>query len=172
MYIHSPEDYPSFVGSFYALRKAGIISHFMLHVSKWKGHGLQVPYCKIDYFSSKWKHERVNGVHEVLFFFWLRSKTVETYNNPEVRDEPVQKRKCRFPEERMSPTMPYSFSQCFLYNRIQFELELCNCTIPTSPKECERTSTWSHATSLKMLKPQVFPFQMRNFIAIFKDSCA
>ncbi|XP_035787860.1 uncharacterized protein LOC118464531 [Anopheles albimanus] len=34
MYIHSPEDYPSFVGSFYALRKAGIISHFMLHVSK------------------------------------------------------------------------------------------------------------------------------------------
>ncbi|XP_050093972.1 uncharacterized protein LOC126576709 [Anopheles aquasalis] len=61
--------------------------------------------------------------------------TVETYNHPEVRDEPVEKRKCRFPEERMSPTMPYSFSQCFLYNRIQFELELCNCTIPTSPKE-------------------------------------
>ncbi|XP_035911421.1 pickpocket protein 11-like [Anopheles stephensi] len=61
----------------------------------------------------------------------------ETVNQPEVKDEPIDKRKCRFPEERLSPALEYSFSQCFLYNRINLELKLCNCTIPTSPKEYE-----------------------------------
>uniref|UniRef100_A0A182PTC9 Protein arginine methyltransferase NDUFAF7 n=1 Tax=Anopheles epiroticus TaxID=199890 RepID=A0A182PTC9_9DIPT len=59
----------------------------------------------------------------------------ETVNKPEVKDEPIEKRKCKFPEEKLSSTLPYSFSQCFLYNRINLELQLCNCTIPTSPKE-------------------------------------
>uniref|UniRef100_A0A182WLX8 Pickpocket n=1 Tax=Anopheles minimus TaxID=112268 RepID=A0A182WLX8_9DIPT len=91
MYIHSPEDYPNFVEPFYALRKSGFVSHFMLQIT-------------------------------------------ETVNKPEVKDEPIDKRKCKFPEERLSPVLAYSFSQCFLYNRIKLELKLCNCTIPTSPK--------------------------------------
>ncbi|XP_050072677.1 pickpocket protein 11-like [Anopheles maculipalpis] len=95
MYIHSPEDYPNFVEPFYALRKSGFVSHFMLQIT-------------------------------------------ETVNQPEVKDEPIDKRKCRFPEERLSPALAYSFSQCFLYNRINLELKLCNCTIPTSPKEYEK----------------------------------
>ncbi|XP_053674065.1 sodium channel protein Nach [Anopheles nili] len=94
MYIHSPEDYPNFVEPFYALRKSGFVSHFMLQIT-------------------------------------------ETVNKQEVKDEPIDKRNCKFPSERLSPTLAYSFSQCFLYNRIQLELQFCNCTIPTSPKEFE-----------------------------------
>uniref|UniRef100_A0A182K2L0 type II protein arginine methyltransferase n=1 Tax=Anopheles christyi TaxID=43041 RepID=A0A182K2L0_9DIPT len=65
----------------------------------------------------------------------MKNKITETVNKPEVKDEPIEKRKCKFPEEKLSPTLAYSFSQCFLYNRINLELKFCNCTIPTSPKE-------------------------------------
>uniref|UniRef100_A0A182N223 type II protein arginine methyltransferase n=1 Tax=Anopheles dirus TaxID=7168 RepID=A0A182N223_9DIPT len=59
----------------------------------------------------------------------------ETVNQPEVKDEPIDKRQCKFSTEKLTPHLHYSFSQCFLYNRIKLEMALCNCTIPTSPKE-------------------------------------
>ncbi|XP_058123103.1 uncharacterized protein LOC131294128 [Anopheles ziemanni] len=92
-----------------------MVSHFMLQVS-----------LLIFIINSKSCIERVGP-------FQIK----ETYNQPEVRDEPIEKRMCRFPDEPIPPARAYSFSHCFQYNRIQLELQACNCTIPTSPKEYE-----------------------------------
>ncbi|KAL9705155.1 hypothetical protein quinque_008673 [Culex quinquefasciatus] len=70
--------------------------------------------------------------------------TIEIFNYPDVKFEPIEKRECRFPFENISQHLPleniyqtleYSFTNCFLTKRIQIELEKCNCTLPTSPKE-------------------------------------
>lgn len=66
-------------------------------------------------------------------------QTIETENSDIIREESIEKRQCRFPDER-SPegaSLPYSFAACLIYRRVFIELELCNCTIHTSPIECE-----------------------------------
>uniref|UniRef100_A0A8D8NXI7 (northern house mosquito) hypothetical protein n=1 Tax=Culex pipiens TaxID=7175 RepID=A0A8D8NXI7_CULPI len=74
----------------------------------------------------------------------MQSITIEIFNYPDVKFEPIEKRECRFPFENISQHLPleniyqtleYSFTNCFLTKRIQIELEKCNCTLPTSPKE-------------------------------------
>lgn len=68
-----------------------------------------------------------------------RIQTIETENTVEVRDESIEKRQCRFPDERWptNASLPYSFAACLTYRRVQYELDLCNCTIHTSPVECK-----------------------------------
>lgn len=62
---------------------------------------------------------------------------IEMKNKEDVADLAVHKRNCRFPKEGIDRiNMPYSFSSCFLDLRVTIELELCNCTIHTSPKKC------------------------------------
>lgn len=60
-------------------------------------------------------------------------------NSVNAREESIVKRQCRFPDERWpaTATLPYSFASCLTYLRVQYELDLCNCTIHTSPEECE-----------------------------------
>lgn len=77
------------------------------------------------------------------FFTAMRSidfnfQTIEMENAAGVRGESIQNRKCRFSDERQLPaaSLPYSFASCLTYARIQTELNLCNCTIHTSPIEC------------------------------------
>lgn len=71
---------------------------------------------------------------------YQHKQTVEITNSNEVHHIPVDKRKCRFPHERlMGSDMPYSMSACFTELRIRIELEKCNCTMPTSPIECKCT---------------------------------
>lgn len=66
-------------------------------------------------------------------------QTIETENSIDTRDVPIERRKCRFPDERWptNATLPYSFASCLIYNRVWLEIGLCNCTIHTSPIECK-----------------------------------
>ncbi|KAJ6620942.1 hypothetical protein Bhyg_17201, partial [Pseudolycoriella hygida] len=65
-------------------------------------------------------------------------ETIETVNTKEVRSETIARRNCRFPDESWeNSVLPYSFSSCFTNKRIAIELELCNCTLHTSPIEYE-----------------------------------
>ncbi|XP_065092261.1 sodium channel protein Nach [Ochlerotatus camptorhynchus] len=68
-------------------------------------------------------------------FMHYSLNTIEVYNHPDVKAETIGQRECRFPYENITVNLPYSFTNCFLYKRIQMELAQCNCTIPTSPNE-------------------------------------
>ncbi|KAG4078545.1 hypothetical protein HA402_009257 [Bradysia odoriphaga] len=64
-------------------------------------------------------------------------ETIEIVNSNEVRHESIDKRSCRFPDEKLeNSVLPYSFSSCFTDKRIAIELNTCNCTLHTSPIEC------------------------------------
>ncbi|XP_058837878.1 uncharacterized protein LOC131693766 isoform X2 [Topomyia yanbarensis] len=60
---------------------------------------------------------------------------IEVFNYPDIKEESIEKRECQYPYENITQELPYSFTNCFLYHRVRMELEVCNCTIPTSPKE-------------------------------------
>ncbi|XP_037032938.1 uncharacterized protein LOC119071920 [Bradysia coprophila] len=63
-------------------------------------------------------------------------ETIEIVNSNEVQLENIDKRSCRFPDEKLdNSVLPYSFSSCFTDKRIAIELNLCNCTLHTSPIE-------------------------------------
>lgn len=76
---------------------------------------------------------------ELIRWIFPILQTLETDNSAHAREESIVKRQCRFPDERWpsTATLPYSFASCLTYLRVQYELDLCNCTIHTSPKECE-----------------------------------
>ncbi|XP_055599892.1 sodium channel protein Nach isoform X2 [Uranotaenia lowii] len=61
--------------------------------------------------------------------------TMEVYNKPDIRDQPMAQRECRFPFENITNYLPYSFTNCALVTRIETEFEMCNCTNPAFPKE-------------------------------------
>lgn len=55
-----------------------------------------------------------------------------------VRDLSIEKRQCRYPEERwpLDASLPYGFASCMIYTRVRIDLELCNCTLHFAPIEC------------------------------------
>ncbi|XP_053686311.1 sodium channel protein Nach [Sabethes cyaneus] len=59
--------------------------------------------------------------------------TIEVLNYPDIEKKQIYQRECRFPFENIAPFLAYSFTNCFFHKRIQLELEICNCTLPTSP---------------------------------------
>lgn len=82
-------------------------------------------------------------------------------NSKFVRLETVTQRNCRFPDEKLeNSVLPYSFSSCFTDKRIAMELELCNCTIHTSPVECKKV--------LEILKCSRFEFQTTFFLMSYR----
>ncbi|XP_031621609.1 uncharacterized protein LOC116339717 [Contarinia nasturtii] len=70
----------------------------------------------------------------------FRVKTTQMINSADIRDLSIEKRQCRFPDERWPPnaSMPYSFATCFIYVRAQLEIQLCNCTLHFAPSECKK----------------------------------
>ncbi|KAG5671585.1 hypothetical protein PVAND_001778 [Polypedilum vanderplanki] len=57
-------------------------------------------------------------------------KTVEFHNYPDVKDESIKARNCRFPFERFDNGLPYSLNFCMYIKRVERELKTCNCTLP------------------------------------------
>lgn len=70
--------------------------------------------------------------------YTLSIQPIEVENAINIREESIEKRQCRFPDERFpeNASLSYSFAACLIYRRVALELELCNCTIHTSPIEC------------------------------------
>ncbi|CRK87939.1 CLUMA_CG001725, isoform A [Clunio marinus] len=62
-------------------------------------------------------------------------RTVEIENQPEVYDEVISARECRFPfeyliDDELNIKLPYSISNCRFLERVKKEIEKCNCTLP------------------------------------------
>lgn len=60
-------------------------------------------------------------------------------NSINIRDISIERRRCRFPDERwpLNASLPYSLASCFIYSRVKYELESCNCTLHFAPDECK-----------------------------------
>lgn len=78
--------------------------------------------------------------HLLCDFFLMKTTQVENMDN--VRDLPIEKRHCRYSDERWpsNASLPYGFVSCLIYSRVQIELELCNCTGHFAPIECNGNS--------------------------------
>ncbi|XP_055538872.1 pickpocket protein 11-like [Wyeomyia smithii] len=89
--------------------------------------------------------------------------TVEVFNYPDIEKKTIFQRECRYPFENIDPFSAYSFTNCFFHKRIQLELKICNCTLPTSPiyykaKYCDLTGLIcvSQANVLSQTKAYLF----------------
>lgn len=69
-------------------------------------------------------------------------KTTQIKNDDDVRDLSIEKRQCRFPDERWpsDASLPYSSMTCLTYKKVERDLERCNCTLPFAPIECNEIS--------------------------------
>lgn len=72
-----------------------------------------------------------HGLRKANAQTYMAYKTTEIMNQPDVKDESVQDRQCRFPDEYLNERkLPYSISNCRFHQRFEHELESCNCTLP------------------------------------------
>lgn len=81
------------------------------------------------------------GLRKAEFYTYMAFKTTEIVNRNDVKDELIQSRQCRFPNEFVNEyKLPYSISNCRFNERMQRELRDCNCTLPIGniPKEIIR----------------------------------
>ncbi|XP_031634348.1 uncharacterized protein LOC116347769 [Contarinia nasturtii] len=67
----------------------------------------------------------------------VRVMTTQVKNSEDVRDVSFETRNCLFSDERWpdDASLPYSTVSCWIYLRVYFELELCNCTLHFAPIE-------------------------------------
>uniref|UniRef100_A0A336KYJ5 CSON002223 protein n=1 Tax=Culicoides sonorensis TaxID=179676 RepID=A0A336KYJ5_CULSO len=67
---------------------------------------------------------------------YLNFMTIETINHPEVKGVDAKIRNCRFSDEKTEKyQFPYSFGNCNMEKRMQFEIDQCNCTMPVNKRE-------------------------------------
>ncbi|XP_073848122.1 pickpocket 29 isoform X1 [Musca autumnalis] len=95
---------------------------------------------------------------------------VEEYdNNPDVKEEALQQRSCKFPNEK-DPGSPwhYSFSTCMSYLRIKFELDQCNCTHFTSPEKYK--PFYCDTKGLRCISDAQITAQVKEFV-VSKNAC-
>ncbi|XP_031627739.1 pickpocket protein 19-like [Contarinia nasturtii] len=67
----------------------------------------------------------------------MRFRTTQIVNTADVQDISIEKRQCRFSDERwpLNASLPYNFQSCLIYTRVQIDLDLCNCTLHFAPIE-------------------------------------
>ncbi|XP_075166693.1 pickpocket 29 [Haematobia irritans] len=98
-----------------------------------------------------------------------RMQVEEYYNNPDVKEESIQQRSCKFPHEKDSGSpWHYSFSTCMSYLRIQFELEQCNCTLYTSPEIYK--SKYCDTRGLRCIAEAKISDQVREYV-VTSNAC-
>ena len=74
-------------------------------------------------------------------------------NSVDIRDQPIEKRQCRFADEKLTNSLrPYSFASCLSEELIKLELEYCNCTGFTSPPECNLKSIYFYNIGISIMK--------------------
>lgn len=72
------------------------------------------------------------GLRKSGLINYVALKTTEFVNQPDVKFESQESRKCRFPSEKFSNfSLPYCKSNCLYLKRVEKELAACNCTLPT-----------------------------------------
>lgn len=71
------------------------------------------------------------GLRKIGGMMYIAIKTAEFHNQPDVKYESIDARKCRFPFERFDTfNLPYSLNYCKYLKRVSMELDTCNCTLP------------------------------------------
>lgn len=71
------------------------------------------------------------GLRKTPAHTYMAFKTIEIKNQDDVKEEAVEARQCRFPDEFLNEyKLPYSIANCHFNDRMQRELNDCDCTLP------------------------------------------
>lgn len=143
IYMHSPDELPNIYSGWFNLlddsRRVDMHQEILLRVMCfWRL--FKISESQVHLFCKKWPTHWASMPMQIYLFCsaFCFSQTTEIENDAGVRDVSIEKRQCRFPDERwpLNASLPYSFNSCLIYTRIQIELELCNCTLHFAPIEC------------------------------------
>ncbi|XP_055306589.1 pickpocket protein 11-like [Sitodiplosis mosellana] len=100
--------------------------------------------------------------------------TSQVENDVDVRDLSIDERQCRFADERwpLDASLPYSFSACMIYTRVQIELERCNCTIHFAPVEYKNQyCNYEQMKCIETLNGNTLEFDHHHYVKPCLSAC-